>query len=60
ERVLWSSTLLEIEFTKKPDRVESSKWIVFVDKIKTLKACMGIGSEKDHPQGLTFSGTFKI
>ncbi|MED6203744.1 hypothetical protein PIB30_002513 [Stylosanthes scabra] len=57
---IYEDTPLEIEFIKKPECVESSKWIVFIDYVKTLKACVGIGSQKDHPQGLIFHGTFKI
>ena len=56
---IFEGTPLEIEFTKKPNCAESSKWMVFVDN-EIQKACVGIGGPEDHPGQQTFPGTFSI
>ncbi|CAK8532487.1 unnamed protein product [Lathyrus sativus] len=54
-----TGTPIEIEFTKKPDCVESSKWLVFVDKA-IQKSCVGIGGPENYPGMEILNGTFNI
>ncbi|XLR65696.1 hypothetical protein HN51_008199, partial [Arachis hypogaea] len=58
---IYENTPLEIEFTKKPKCVESSKWILLFDN-EIEKACVGIGGPEDHdPDDLhVIVGTFTI
>ncbi|KAJ1417259.1 Proteinase inhibitor I3, Kunitz legume [Sesbania bispinosa] len=57
--IIFTGTPLEIEFIKKPNCAESSKWLVFVDN-DIQKACVGIGGPEDHPGKQTLRGTFNI
>ncbi|NP_001265999.1 triosephosphate isomerase 1 precursor [Cicer arietinum] len=54
-----TNTDLEIEFTKKPNCVESSKWIVFVDDF-TPQGCVGIGGPENHLGLEILNGKFLI
>jgi hypothetical protein len=54
-----TGTDLEIEFTKKPDCAESSKWLMFVDH-NTQLACVGIGGPANYPGIETIRGKFLI
>jgi len=54
-----TGTDLEIEFTKKPDCAESSKWLMFVDH-NTQLSCVGIGGAINYPGIETISGKFLI
>ncbi|PNX76205.1 kunitz-type trypsin inhibitor-like 2 protein [Trifolium pratense] len=57
--IIFTGTPIEIEFTKKPSCVESSKWLIFVDDV-IEKACIGIGGPENYPHFKTVNGTFHI
>ncbi|GAU26483.1 hypothetical protein TSUD_294520 [Trifolium subterraneum] len=57
--IIFTGTPIEIEFTKKPCCVESSKWLIFVDDV-IEKACIGIGGPENYPHFKTVNGTFNI
>ncbi|GAU26477.1 hypothetical protein TSUD_294460 [Trifolium subterraneum] len=48
-----------IEFLNKPNCVESSKWLIFVDNV-IKKSCVGIGGPENYPGMKTLNGTFLI
>jgi len=50
---------LDIEFIRKPDCVESSKWLIFVDNV-IQKSCVGIGGPENYPGMQILNGTFLI
>ena len=52
-----TDTPVEIEFTKKPDCIESSKWRVFGGSVR---AYVGIGGPQDHPGTQNIIGRFSI
>jgi hypothetical protein len=54
-----TGTPIEIEFINKPDCVESSKWLIFVDNV-IKKSCVGIGGPENYPGMQTLNGTFLI
>jgi hypothetical protein len=58
--IIFTGTPIEIEFTKKPSCVESSKWLIFVDDV-IQKACVGIGGPENYPHFKTLNdGRFYI
>ncbi|NP_001266050.1 kunitz-type trypsin inhibitor-like 2 protein-like precursor [Cicer arietinum] len=57
--IIFTGTPIEIEFTKKPNCAESSKWLIFVDDTID-KACIGIGGPENYSGKQTLSGTFNI
>lgn len=57
--IIFTGTSIEIEFTKRPNCAESSKWLIFVDDV-IQKACVGIGGPENYPDFKTLSGTFNI
>ena len=54
-----TGTPIEIEFTKKPDCVKSSKWLIFIDNAIN-KFCVGIGGPENYPGMQIVNGTFNI
>ncbi|XP_058773497.1 kunitz-type trypsin inhibitor-like 2 protein [Vicia villosa] len=54
-----TGTPIFIEFTKKPDCVKSSKWLIFVDNV-IKKSCVGIGGPENYPGMKILNGTFNI
>jgi len=54
-----TGTPIKIEFTKKPDCVESSKWLIFIDNVIN-KFCVGIGGPENYPGMKIVNGTFNI
>lgn len=54
-----TGTDLEIEFTKKPDCAESSKWLMVVDHVTQL-SFVGIGGPGNYPGVELISGKFLI
>ena len=56
---IFTDTQVEIQFTKKPDCVESSKWRVFGGS-EIEQAYVGIGGPQDHPGQQNIIGRFSI
>ncbi|XP_045818908.1 kunitz-type trypsin inhibitor-like 2 protein [Trifolium pratense] len=55
-----TGTPIEIEFTRnKPDCVESTKWLIFIDNVIN-KFCVGIGGPENYPGMQIVNGTFNI
>ncbi|CAK8532382.1 unnamed protein product [Lathyrus sativus] len=54
-----TGTDLDIEFTKKPNCAESSKWLLFVDNTTQLN-CVGIGGPENYHGVETVGGKFLI